>query len=151
MRTKRGYLASVLLAGVMVAGYLGMLPLLQSLAAEPAYPDAPVAAAVGPTSQPVRVQAPETSKSQTVSLASDTKPTKQKATKRKKNAAKAAKRTTPKSSPASTNVQTHTSTHANQGGGSGGSGSGGAVGLGGGSDDSPASNGSGGSCSGLDC
>jgi hypothetical protein len=134
----------------MIAGYLGMLPLLQSLAAEPAYPDAPVAAAAGPTSQPVRVLAPETSKSQTVSLAADTKPTKQKAKARKKNAAKAAKRTTPKSSPASTNVQTHTSTHANQSGSSGGSG-GGAVGLGGGSDDSPASSGSGGSCSGLDC
>ena len=43
MRTKRGYLASVLLAGVMIAGYLGMLPLLQSLAAEPAWPDAPPA------------------------------------------------------------------------------------------------------------
>lgn len=44
MNTKRGYLASVLLAGVMIAGYLGMLPLLQSLAAEPAWPAAVSAA-----------------------------------------------------------------------------------------------------------
>ncbi len=49
MKTKRGYLASVLLAGVMIAGYLGMLPLLQSLAAEPAWPDAPGVSASSPT------------------------------------------------------------------------------------------------------
>jgi hypothetical protein len=41
VRTKRGYLAALLLAGVMVAGYVGLLPLLQSLAAEPVWPDAP--------------------------------------------------------------------------------------------------------------
>jgi hypothetical protein len=34
-------LASGILAIVMVAGYLGMMPLLQSLAAEPAWPDSP--------------------------------------------------------------------------------------------------------------
>src|SRR4029078_12900069 len=57
VRTKRGYLATVLSAGVMVAGYLGILPLLQSLAAEPPYPDAPAAApvAAAPVVASVRV------------------------------------------------------------------------------------------------
>jgi hypothetical protein len=44
LRVKRGYLASGILAIVMVAGYLGLMPLLQSLAAEPAWPDTPGAA-----------------------------------------------------------------------------------------------------------
>jgi hypothetical protein len=37
----------------MVAGYLGLLPLLQSLAAEPAWPAAPAAATSGAVSNPV--------------------------------------------------------------------------------------------------
>src|SRR6516164_4203512 len=53
LRVKRGYLASGILAIVMVAGYLGLLPLLQSLAAEPAWPQAPTASSAAPVSQPV--------------------------------------------------------------------------------------------------
>jgi hypothetical protein len=51
LRVKRGYLASGILAIVMVVGYLGLMPLLQSLAAEPAWPDSPGASSV-PVSAP---------------------------------------------------------------------------------------------------
>jgi len=150
---KRGYLASVLLAGVMVAGYLGMLPLLQSLAAEPAYPnDSPPAAAAA--SAAVAVKIPQqvvvpTASSKSVLVS--TKPTKATSKKAKKHAAKAHTRTTPKDSPArATNVpQTHTSTHANTGGGTGG-GSGQVV-LGSGVPDSNASGDNSPVCNGLGC
>ena len=36
---KRGWLASGLLAAAVIGGYLGLLPLLSSLAAGPAWPD----------------------------------------------------------------------------------------------------------------
>jgi hypothetical protein len=93
VRTKRGYLASVLLAGVMIAGYLGMLPLLQSLAAEPSWPEAPPAvASANAAPQVVTIVAPAVAQTET-KLASST-PAKVK--KAKKNNAKAAKRTTPR-------------------------------------------------------
>ena len=112
MNTKRGYLASVLLAGVMIAGYLGMLPLLQSLAAEPAWPVAPPAAAgavVAP--QGITVQAAPVKLSAT-RLASS-RPSKSKSS--KKNNAKAAKRTTQRTgTPARATGSTSTNSNDNR-------------------------------------
>ena len=150
MRTKRGYLATVLLAGVMIAGYLGMLPLLQSLAAEPAYPDAPAAAQVSAAPLVVSVATP---KAQPQNALASSKPERVKNSAKKKNAAKNAKRGTPKGSPASSGGTTHTTTHANTsgsgGGGSNSGGGGGGVQLGGGgSNDGNAGSGGDASCSG---
>jgi hypothetical protein len=115
VRTKRGYLASVLLAGVMIAGYLGMLPLLQSLAAEPSWPEAPPAvASANAAPLVVTLAAPAVALSQT--QPADSKPAKVK--KAKKNNAKAAKRTTPRTgSPARA---TGSNSNANSNAGSGG-------------------------------
>ncbi len=149
MRTKRGYLASVLLAGVMIAGYLGMLPLLQSLAAEPAWPDAPAAVSNVVAAPLVVPYAAAPVKQGEPALASS-KPVKDKK-KAKKNNAKAAKRTPQRAgSPArATGGSTGSTTNANRGG----SGSSGAQNVGGSSSTDGGSAagapGSGGSCVGC--
>jgi hypothetical protein len=72
VKTRKGYLAGILLATTVVAGYLGMLPLLQSLAADPVWPKRVAAIAATQTvtagartavvtsrSSPVRVVVPK--------------------------------------------------------------------------------------------
>jgi hypothetical protein len=125
----------------MVAGYLGMLPLLQSLAAEPAWPTAP-AAVGGVAAAPQVVTFAVPPAAQTTHALASSRPAKIKS---KKNNAKAAKHVTQGvGSPASS---TGSNSHANQTPSSGG-----AVSLGGGSSSGLASgggNGGGGSCVGT--
>ena len=124
----------------MVAGYLGMLPLLQSLAAEPAWPTAP-AAVGGVAAAPQVVTFAVPPAAQTTHVLASSRPAKIKS----KNNAKAAKHVTQGvGSPASS---TGSNSHANQTPSSGG-----AVSLGGGSSSGLASgggNGGGGSCVGT--
>jgi hypothetical protein len=137
----------------MVAGYLGMLPLLQSLAAAPAYPnDAPPTPAAASAAAGVRIPARIVAKpaSAITSVVVSSKPTKAKSKKAKTHAAKAHTRTTPKnSSSQSSNIQTHTNSQANTGGGS--NDGGGQVSLGSGTPDSNASGGDNPVCNGLGC
>jgi hypothetical protein len=117
VRTKRGYLASVLLAGVMIAGYLGMLPLLQSLAAEPAWPDAPPALAGGAAAAPLVVTYVAPPAAQTKTEVVRSKPAKVKKAKKSNANAKAAKRTTPRTGSPARATGSNTNANRPSGGG----------------------------------